>query len=339
MNELLTAMSSDMGIGRYKYESDDSFAYRLCYSALGQWCLLTAKNSSGSIIGTTKHNQTSVINELLQRYTGLFPEVADRFVDTSNQQSNFSVHIRRVYEETGYLLTDISNRNQLANFGRSIQIGCNSLLFAMPCEEHTFNGLGVFSNPSSYRTAIRDFLIRDDLTSEEYFLSRFHVADFYDKDLDKDELQFFNPLLNSSPSLSWSKKMETVCSVARKSEFGPFYRVMREIDNSLLFIDEAVEPQGDGLTEYEYRRLYFALKAHYDNPIKAFIEKKDDEYSQIRISGHLPNREYYFLLLVSWPVNYAFDKCNFLLKNDFIPEVTATLKHIGIDVKGGCTYD
>ncbi len=334
MNEFLSALSTDMGIGRYLGESDDSYIFRLCYSALGQWCLRLAQSSLGGIIGTTKHNQTIVLNELLQRYNELFPGIADMFIDKSNQQISLPIHIRRVFEETGYFLTDKNNRNQLADFGRSIQIGNSSLFFGVPNTAYTVNGLGVFSNPTAYKSSAREFLIRDQLTCEEYFQSRFDVIDFYEKDLNVDQLEFFNPLSNNIPSLSWSKQIKTDCSVARTSQLGPFYRVMRESDSSLLFADEPIEPQNDSLISYEFRRLYFALKAHYGNPLKANVIEQDAEYSKIKIGGYLPNREYYYLLLVSWPINNAFDKVSFLLKNDFVPEVTARLIDIGIEVKG-----
>jgi len=335
MNELLTAMSDDMGINRYKNESEDLFSFRICYSALGQWCLRISQNFSDGIIGTSKHNQTIIINELLQRYGKLFPSVVDKFIDARNPQMNFPVHIRRVYEETGYLLTDKSNRNQLANFGRSIPIGNTSLFIGIPAKGYAVNGLGVFSPLATFSYTTRDFLIRDKLSCEEYFESRYDITDFYEKDIATDELQFFNPLSANVPSQSWSTKMVTDCSVARKSELGPFYRVIQISDKSLLFADEIVEPQSDSLISYEYRRLFFALKAHYNNHIRAGIIEQDEEYSKIRIGGHLPNREYYFLLLLSWPVYHSFDKINFLIKNDFLSEVTAVLENIGVDVQGG----
>lgn len=335
MNEWLTAMSTDMGINRYKGESDDSFIYRLCYSALGQWCLHTAQNSSARITGTTKHNQTIIINDLIQCYAKLFPGVADRFIDAGNLHMNFSVHIRRVYEETGYFLTDKNNRNSLANFGRNIRIGNTSLFVGVPSKTHTVNGLGVFTLPTTPSSLTCEFLIRDELTCEEYFQSKYDLIDFCERDIAIQELQFFNPLSIYSPSQSWSAQMTTNCSVARKSELGPFYRVIRESEESFLFADEVFESQNDSLSSFEYRRLYFALKARYNNFLKAWIVKQDDEYSKLRIGGRLPNREYYFLLLLSWPFNNAFDKVNFLIRNDFISEVTATLNNIGIEVKGG----
>jgi hypothetical protein len=338
MNDLLTAMSKDMGISRFSGETEDSFVYRVCYSALGQWCLRTAQNSSGDVTGTTKNNQTIVLNEILARFSKLFPYISDKFVDTSNQQVNFPVHIRRVYEETGYLLTDDNNRNRIANYGRSISIGNKALFFGVPNTAYVVNGLGAFTSPTAYKVSAKEFLIRDDLTSEEYFRTRFDLIDFYDRDIDIDELEFFNPLLNNVPSESWEKKMATDCTVARKTKTGPFYRVMRMVD-TLQFADETVAQQDDTFISYEYRRLYFALKSHYKNPLKLTITKLDEQYSKIRVGGHLPNREYYYLLLLSWPVNKAFDKVNFLIRNEFLPEAIATLTNIGIEIKGGFTND
>jgi hypothetical protein len=335
MRELLRTMSADMGIDRFRDELEDSFVYRLCYSALGQWCLRTAQNSLDGDVGTSKHKQTMMLNELVSRYSELFPCITDKFVDVSNSQMNFAVHVRRVYEETGYLLTGDDSQNRIANYGRSIPIEKTALFFGIPDTTYTINGLGAFSKPTAYTVSARDFLIRDNLTCEEYFQSQFDVIDFYDKDVNLDELEFFNPLSNKAPSQSWGKRMETDCSVARKSVNGPFYRVMRSADASLSFADEPVEPQRDRLVSFEFRRLRFALKAHYKKPLKADVIKQDEKYSKIRVAGHLPNREYYYLLLLSWPVSNAFDKVNFLMRNDFIPEVAATLANIGIKVQGG----
>ena len=328
-------MSAYMDMHRYCGESEDSFVYRLCFSALGQWCLSTAQNSSDGIIGTTKHNQTIVLNELMSQYSKLFPTVSDKFVDINESQLSFPVHIRRVYEETGYLLTEQNNRNRLANYGRCIPIGDTALFFGISNKTSTINGLGVFTRSETYEVSAREFLIRDDLTWKEYFQSKFDLVDFYNREINLDELEFFNPLSNNVPSRSWGRRMETDCSVARKSKSGPFYRVIRVENAPLEFADEPEEVPNDSLTSYEYRRLYFALKARYNNPLKATISKQDNEYSEIRVAGHLPNREYYYLLLLSWPANNAFDKTTFLIRNSFIPEITSALNNIGIEVKGG----
>ena len=336
MNDLISAMSHDMGINYYTGESDESFIYRVCYSALGQWWLKSAENISEGIVGTTKNNQTIVVNELLQRFIELFPEITERYKDTNNQQWSFSAHIRKLYEQTGYLLTNEKNYNILANHGRTIETGNSSLFFGLPIKRYTVNGLGVFVLEKYYPSLTKEFLIRDELTIEEYFRSKYDFINFNDRDIGIDELQFFNPLSTNIPTRSWISEMVTDYSIARKTEIGPFYRVIRESDGHLLYSEETIEPQNDTLTSYEYRRLYFALRMHYGNPIKASVVKLDDEYSKIRIGGQLPNREYYYLLLMSWPYRNSFDKVNFLIRNEFVPTVTEVLGNIGIEFKGGC---
>ena len=337
-NDLLKIMSTDMNISRYLNESDVSFVYRLCFSALGQWCLATANNKTGNEIGTTKHNQTITLNELSARYSELLPQIADRFIDTGSQPRTFSVFIRRIYEETGYLLTDENKRNRLANFGRSIKFGNEALFFGLPSEIHAVNGLGVFTTPTAFEVTAKDFLIRDNLSCEQYFKVRFDPIDFYERDVDIQELDFFNPLAKSVPSRSWSRNLETDCSVARKTETGPFYRVMRTLEN-VQFADEVVEAQSDNFTSYEYRRLYFAMKSHFGNPLKVRVAKIDDEYTRISIGGHLPNREYYFLLLMSWPERSAFDKVNFIIRTALVDEALNVLENIGLKVEGGRTHE
>ena len=338
MDSLLLAMSSDMRIDRFCGETEDSFIYRLCYSALGQWCLRTAQNSLDGVIGTTKHNQTIVVKEKLDRFLELFPAIADMFTNTNNRYENFPVHIRRVYEETGYLLNVEHNRNRIANYGRSIFIRDKALFFGLPTTKYTVNGLGVFTYPTEYMVSTREFMIRDILTCEEFFRSQFDSIDFYDRDIDLEELEFFNPKLNRAPSLSWRKQMETDCTVARKSVTGPYYRVMRILD-TFQFAEEPIEQQNDSFISHEYRRLYFTLKAHYKTSLKAVISKIDKNYSRIRLGGHLPNREYYYLLLLSWPMNGVFDKTNFLIRNELLSELTAVLTSIGIEIRGGHTND
>lgn len=338
MNILCETMSAEMNIPRFHGESDVSFIYRLCYSALGQWCLSVARNKVGNVVGTSKHNQTIVLNELLARYTELFSDISDYFVDTNNQQNNISVWIRRIYEETGYLLTDEDNHNLLANFGRSVKIGRQSLLFGLPQGSYTINGLGVFSSPTLYCVTAKEFLIRDDLTCREYFKARFDPIDFYERDINTQELEFFNPLSNSVPSMSWSKNLMTDCSVARKSETGPFFRVMR-MPEGMQFADEPVEVQSDNFSSYEYRRLYFAMKDYYGSPLRVRVTNIDEEYSKIRVGGHLPNREYYFLQLLSWPESSAFDKVSFIIRNSLLEEALAVLENIGFKVEGGNTHE
>lgn len=332
MNDLLKTMSRDMGILQYSGEEDAHYIYRLCYSALGQWCLNIANNKKGGIVGTTKNNQTLVLNDLLQKLYELFPCIASMFSEDNNKQLSFPVSIRRIYEETGYLLNGEENYNIVANFGRTINFGEKILFFGLPKVTTEINGLGVFSSPTDYVISLSDFMIRDNLTSEQYFRAKFDSIYFCDRDIDWNDLEFFDPKSNSAPSRSWKKNPRTDCTIARKTETGPFYRMMK-IDGKFQFAEELVEQQTDRFISYEYRRLYFALKKHYGKPLKAYIAALDKNFSRLRLEGHLPNREYYLLLLLSWPENNAFNRLSYIIRNDILFTVILALQKIGLEIK------
>jgi hypothetical protein len=80
------------------------------------------------------------------------------------------------------------------------------------------------------------------------------------------------------------------------------------------------------------------LKRYYKNPLKVLVINKDDEYSKIKLSGHLPNREYYLMLLLSWPERSAYDKTNFIIKNALIKDISTILENIGLIIDGGRIY-
>jgi hypothetical protein len=331
VNDILNAIADDLRIHRFHQETDDSFAYRLCYSALGQWCLSLARNSSNNDVGTSKKNKTSALNNLIDRYCLIFPSLSDKFVSHNNQRKDFSNYIFNIYNETGYLLIK-DNKIVLANYGRNIKIGNQHLFFGIPDSSYAVNGLGIFSNNSNYTVTLKDFLIRDDLTWEEYFSSKFDLFDFIDIDIDSSVLEFFDPRSNWTPSQSWGPELKTDFSLARESVRGPYYQVTSAAPPGLKFVPINPDHYVDSFVAREYRRLIFALKAHYESPLPALIVKIDDEYSLIRLKGLLPNREYYLLLLISWPQRNAFDQTNFIIKNDFLIDVISVLKNIGIKI-------
>ena len=326
MNDLLKAMSSDMHILPYQGESIHSFVYRVLLSALGQWCLRSASAPDSPI---SKHAQTLLLKELIERYIELFPGIEESL---SSEDQSVSEFIRRVYEETGYLITDPNNKNHIANAGKGICIGTNCLFLGI-CDSAKVMGLGVYANNVQQPISIREFLIRDSLQWQQYIDNQFNIVLFEKRDILVDELQFFDPLSNESPSSSWSSQMKTKRTVARKSRNGPYYKVLL-YESELLFCEEPQNADSDELTSYEYRRLYFALKKSYDNPLGAVFKRIDANYYEITIKGHLPNREYYLLLLCAWPKQNFKNKYQFIANVDVVPLIKELLNNLAIEIEG-----
>lgn len=330
-------MAQDMKINRYKDESDQSFSYRVCYSALGMWSLSLARSSFEDHDGISKNGLTVNLEKIISQYKSIFSGLSIKFAEDRPTRSLPKL-IRRLYEETGYFILNEFGCNELSNRGRTVSVGENVLLFGLINSKMEMNGLGVYTDRHQHKASIGEILVRDDLTPEAYFQGCYNECDFEEKDTDCEGMQFFNPKSPTAPYNSWCSHMQTDYTIAHLGEHGQYYRVMRSKKGVLLFSPEPLDSFDDKLTSYEYRRLYFALKQHYEVPLKAWIRNIDDNYSSIQLGGRLPNREYYLMLLTSWPQNNAFDKSNFIIKNSLVTGVTEILQHIGIDIEEGTTF-
>lgn len=332
MNKLLRIMASDLSIAQYSGESDNDFAYRVCYSALALWMLKLTLSSADGIVGISKQTQLTKIEDLLLQYQEYFGMDESCFAGERNKPNMFSHHIRRVYEETGYLLSDESNHSVAANYGRTIHADEGNLFFGIRESGFWMNGLGVYCSTAVNEVDLFEAMLRDTLTIEEYIAAKYNPLDFEERDLNVQDMKFFNPMLRKPPSNSWRIEQITSESVACSSN-RVMYRTLIDETNQILFKEEAQDSDRERLAGSEIRRLYCVLKAKYGSPVIAWFNRLDDLYSQIRVSAQLPNREYYFMLLLAWPEQNAFNRTKFICKNDILPTVGKMLRNIGVEVR------
>lgn len=313
-------------------ESDGDFIYRVCYSALALWMLKLTLSSTDGQVGISKQAQTAIIEEMLLQYQRYFGLNRDCFFDPEHSTHTLSHQIRKVYEETGYLLSDERNYSIIANYERAIYTDDGYLFFGIPESDYRMNGLGLYCSDAMNSVELFDVMLRDTLSVEEYIASRYNMLDFEERDIEVQDLQFFNPTLSKPPSSSWDTKQITIESIARSSNRA-MYRILKVKDDQILFADEPLEVDNERLTAYEMRRLYCGLKAKYRAPIIAWFNELDSTYSEIRVSAKLPNREYYFMLLFAWPKQNAFNKIRFICNNKMLPTIEKMLGNIGIEVR------
>lgn len=337
MNKLINIMSDDMNIHPYTNEPAEYFGYRVIYSALGLWCLTSALSEKEGKRGISKNAQSILLHDLSKKYVELCP-MAKRFIFAS-RNIDIAVFIRNIYEQTGYLLTLDNNYNVLNNSGETIKVSeTDYLYFGLPATYYIVNGLGIHCRNSRHEVKLNDFLIRDSLPPEEYIKVKYDECDFNERDIDVAELEFFNPFYYGNISNSWHGHMKSNMTMARKSKTGPYYKTIRKEDGTLLFADDSSEDELDALTGAEFRRLYIALRYHYDNPMQLLICPIDEAYSYIRILGQLPNREYFYLLMNAWP-RYGFsDRNHFIIRNELTVQTTEVLRTIGFTARKGEFY-
>ncbi len=337
MNELIDIMSDDMNIHPYTNEPAEYFGYRVIYSALGLWCLTSALSEKEGKRGISKNAQSILLHDLSKKYVELCP-MAKRFIFAS-RNIDIAIFIRNIYEQTGYLLTLDNNYNVLNNSGETIKVSeTDYLYFGLPATYYIVNGLGIHCRNGRHEVKLNDFLIRDSLTPEEYIKVKYDECDFNERDIDVAELEFFNPFYYGNISNSWHGYMKSNMTMARKSKMGPYYKTIRKEDGTLLFADDSSEDELDALTGAEFRRLYIALRYHYDNPMQLLICPIDEAYSYIRILGQLPNREYFYLLMNAWPRYGFFDRNHFIIRNELTIQTAEVLGAIGFTARKGEFY-
>lgn len=337
MNKLIEIMALDMNIQPYTNEPVESFEYRVIYSALGLWCLKSALSEKENEKGISKNAQSILLHNLAEKYVTLYPETKQSVFISKN--TDIAVFIRNIYEQTGYLLTKDNNSNVLNDSGETVRFTDKEHLFlGLPESGYIVNGLGIHTKTRGVEIELKDFLVRDSLTFEEYLAVHFDECDFVTRDIDSEELEFFDPYYYGNVSKSWYKRMKSDITMARKSPIGPYYRVIRKTDGSYLFTDDFCKDDHDALTGAEFRRIYVALKKYYDNPMQLLICPIDESYTHIRILGQLPNREYYYMLLNAWPKNDFLDRNNFIIRNELTKQVAEVLGMIGFAARNGEFY-
>lgn len=336
MNNLIYIMANDMNIRPYKNELEAAFEFRVIYSALGLWCLQSAFDEEETRRGISKNSQSILLHKLTKEYVDICPETRTYIFPSRN--ADIAVFIRKIYEQTGYLLTLENNYNILNNSNETVKIADGAYLcLELPDKPYKVNGLGIHVENSRKEIELKDFLVRDDLTPEEYLKVNFDECDFNTRDLDG--IEFFNPYHYGNVSNSWNSCMKTNITMARKSKMGPYYKVIRKEKKELLFAeDQNVEGDFSDLTGAEFRRIYVALRKYYDNPMQILICPIDEQYSYIRILGQLPNREYYYLLMNAWPKNGFLDRNNFIIRNKLMEQMAEVLKAIGFTARNGEFY-
>ena len=327
MSSLLRTIAKDLSIVSYYGESDSDFCYRVCYSALALSMLYSARSVEAGEIGISKKAQTERLQRILKEYENYMNLEINRFISDSN---NFVTHSRKVYEETGYLMTDERGFDVLASYGRSVPIGSVYLFFGIPSDIIYSLGLGMYSDASLNEASLFDVFRRDTLSSDEYIARMFNPLDFEYRDIDKNALEFFNPSLRKPPSSSWGAEIRARRTVARNKAINTMYLVICEDDGKLLYADTPVTTDKDSLASYEIRRLFFALKEQHGEPAVAWFNRIDDVYYEVKLSAHLPTREYYFLLLCAWPKKDAFDRITFITTTDILPTIEKVFQNIGI---------
>ena len=337
MERLFEVMAEDMGITPYKGESEDSYIYRIVFSALGLWCLTNARTEMQDIKGISKNAQTILLHNLAEEYIKFHPSLRCFFV---REKKDLAVFIRNLYEQSGYLMISDNNYNILNKGAEAVRVSDIEYLYlGLPSGKISVNGLGIHCCYSDREISIQEFLIRDSLTPEEYIAVNYNLCDFETRDIDCLELEFLDTKSLKPVSKSWRREHLSEFTIARKGYLGPYYKVIVKNNGKIFFSDENKNIDSiDSLTGAEFRRLYIALRRYYNHPMEVLVCPIDNEYTHIKINGQMPNREYFYFLLNGWPKGFATDRYNFIMRNELVPQSITILENLGFKSRNGVFY-
>lgn len=327
MNKLIRRISQDLNISIFYGETEEDFANRILYSALGAWCLNLAERKGPTGYNANKTFLTRELNKLSTEYMRLFPQFENFVGDT-----DIGLFIRTIYEGLGFLIFE-NNVIQTAKYGRGLAIADDILYFGLPEPILRVDGLGMISNSASYKADITEILFRD-LISPIKLIQELYDPIYFDEWHKDIPLEFFDPLSQSNISSSWKRECKVKNTFARNPETNDHYRVIcdENLQVRLYVLDNSADNNQE-LTGCEYRRKYYALMYYYSSPFKVFVKNIDDEYSRIKLYGKLPNRESFFLSLISWPAKSVKNSMEFIVRNKYLPMIKYLLDNLGIELQ------
>lgn len=328
ISELFQTMADDLSITPYHKEPTEDYCYRVCYSALAYYLLTLARGEEAGIRGISKKSQTDTIKLLINQYHAVLGLESSRFQDSTY---TFPVFCRKVYEEVGYLIVDKRNYDTVANYGRTLQTSNGFLYYGVPKIVQNVCGLGVYTNSPGKETSLFHAIMRDQRSIDEYITDEYNPLDFTEREFPVESTEFFDPTQKKAPSSSWNHARKVQQTVARERASHSLYKVMDE-SGHLLFAEIPSDIDRDKLTSCDHRRLYIALKAKFGAPALAWFNQIDSNHYRITLSAHLPNREYYYLLLSAWPEGNAFNRNSFIANCSLLPTIEAVLSNIGMKI-------
>ena len=250
----------------------------LLLSGLGLWCLTLSTKSLNGEVGATKNYLTRKLNELIDSYVNIFPDSKEYFV---LEDETLSIKIREMYEALGYLIQNKNGLLSISNFGRGLKGLEDVILFGLPITQYSVSGLSVVVSEAKYYETLQEILIRDNLLPQEFVKNSFDITlfDEWKKDV---ALEFFNPLKEANISFSWQTFPATRYTIARNVDTQDYYRVICNEEGRIeYYLLEKRKNNQPVISENEYRRLYYGLKAFYGHPYVVKIEKIDKRYIRL----------------------------------------------------------
>lgn len=338
-SKLLKEISNSLGIEKYNNEPESSYTYRLIYSALAAWCSKIAQDKRVMLIedasgfnNVSKSHVTQKINELLNGYLKIFPEVEGSF---DSQKEGFAPYLRKTFEYAGYFISD----------NQKVYLRNNDVVRFVECSEDKEKLIiGEYFNGDHVRGA---GIYREDVsgcekaTMNDIVLSRFEN---YEKEIRKilkckpiqeyGDIEYLNNFKNpnSSKIESWSDFAPKRIGIAKNRQNQEFY-LYDKVDEEIRYYRlPEIYNKIIGINRYEINRMVYWVRAFRKFPQRIYYRILDEKYVQIHLTNDVPFREQIALRLLGWPKDYFWNRWDYVVPQENFMEVTKIFKNLQGDM-------
>lgn len=332
-DRILHEMAADLGVDKYKYESEIQYCNRLLYSALASWIKASALDQPVTNIQEDKqgvsrrhiiHKCTSTLNELLKRY----PESRSWFETELDGESPVNVLQSRLIRHGDLLQVGFETNLFLAGSSRvalSARMECRK--GEVLCPETYYSGLAMLQKTQDNITFKLEPI--SDVTTwlEDYV----RTAWWKDVGQQDEKIQYFNAYRKSVNNYScWQserpKSVDGLWFVRRNINKGGYeYFLLRQQDEDLYKhqIDPFLQTIG------EYRRFMIAMRNMAGNNIPVQVYRYTDHIN-VKLRIHLPQKESSLLETYAWPHNSIADKLEWDMDKDVWDYIKRYFSGLGI---------
>ncbi len=330
-DRILHAMAADMGIFKYKNESEVQYCNRVLYSAMASWIKAAALDQPVTSEQTDNPGVSRrhifdkcevILNEMLKR----FPESKIWFGTDKTEESPIALLINRLLRHGDLLHVGFETNLILA--------GSNGIKLSdrVKCRRGEALSAGTYYSGIAMLQKIQESKIFDSRAVTEitaWFWDYVKYAWWKETGID-DNVQYFN-------AYKRTKNNHTCWQTERPKPIKGLWLIRRTINKNgyeyfLLRKDEYLyRHQIDFALQKlgEHRRFMIVMRYMADNAVPMQAERFSDHIS-IKLRIHLPQKESTLLETYAWPHNAVTDRLEWDMDEDVWEFIKPRLYDLGL---------
>lgn len=334
-DQIINAMSKDLGVQKYEGESEVYYVCRTLYAGLACWIKAITFDTALSELshpytGTSKKHIHDKCEKVLSEFLDRFPFASTWFYGIDKGIDPVSVIRHRLYSSG-----DVINMGFQTNVGlvktSELQL-TNELLqikgvILQP--DCFYSGVSTVKRTTVYRGELPEM---QRLTSQEWLIEFVNQSWWKKGELIDEHMEYFNAQQHSPNNSIWSENKSDYISgivLSRRQINKSAYEYILQKRVSGEVYHHRVDPF---LQETrEYRRIMFALRALVNNPPPAKA-KGSKHHIHLSLRVHLPNKEQQCLESFAWPCKTIDDKLEWDMPYEMWIYIKGELLRLGLNV-------